>query len=102
MLCVNNMTLCALAVKVVHNKVINLPWWCELTFSRDETFVLMCFSPFATVSLCGVAALAETFPSFPVSGPFLPDVPGFQVPPDSVFPSQLWSSSRALPLSFNV
>ena len=31
------------------------------------------------LSLCGVAGLAETFPSFPVSGPFLPDVSGFQV-----------------------
>ena len=34
----------------------------------------------------------------PCSGPFLPDVPGFQVPSDSVFPSQLQSSYRALPL----
>ena len=56
------------------------------------------FSPFAAVSLCSVAGLADTFPSFPVSGPFLPDVPGFQVPPDSIFPPQLRSSSRALPL----
>ena len=56
------------------------------------------FSPFAAVSLCRVAGLAETFPSFPISGPFLPDVPGFQVPPDSIFPPQLRSSSRALPL----
>ena len=38
------------------------------------------------------------FPSFPVSGPFLPDVPGFKVPSDSVFPSQPRSSSRALPI----
>ena len=44
------------------------------------------------------SGLAETFPSFPVSGPFLPDVPGFQVPPDSIFPHQLRSSFRALPL----
>ena len=29
----------------------------------------------------GVAGLAETFPSLPVSGPFLHDVPGVQVPP---------------------
>ena len=41
---------------------------------------------------------AATFPSFPVSGPFLPDVPGFRVHPDSIFPPQLRSSSRALPL----
>ena len=34
--------------------------------------------------MCG----AETFPSFHVSGTFLPDVPGFQVPPDSIFPPQ--------------
>ena len=45
------------------------------------------FSRFAAVSLCRVADLAETFPLFPVSGPFLPDTPGFQVPPDSVLPS---------------
>ena len=37
----------------------------------------------------------KTFLSFPVSGPFLPDVPGFQVPTVSVFPPQLRSSSRA-------
>ena len=67
------------------------------------------FSPFAAVSLCNVVGLAETFPSFPVSGPYHLDVPGFQVPSDSVFPGfqvpsdtvfppQLRSSSRALPL----
>ena len=39
---------------------------------------------------------AGTFPYFPVSGPSLPDVNGFQVLPDSVFPPQLRSSSRAL------
>ena len=55
-------------------------------------------SPFAAVSLCGVAGLAKTFPSTSVSGPFLIDVPGFQVPSDSVFPLQPRSSSRALPL----
>ena len=55
-------------------------------------------SPFAAVSLCGVAGLAETFPSFPVSGTFLPDVPGFQVPTDSIFPPRLRSSARAIPL----
>ena len=56
------------------------------------------FSNFAVVSLCGVTGLAETFPSFPVSGPFLPDVPGFHVHPDRIFPPQLRSSSMALPL----
>ena len=30
----------------------------------------------------GITGLAETFPSFPVSGTFLPDVPGFQYPPE--------------------
>ena len=55
------------------------------------------FAPFAAISLCGVAGLADTFPSFPVGGSLLPDVPGFQVSPDSIFPPQLWSS-RALPL----
>ena len=42
-------------------------------------------STFLTFRRClpvRVAGLAETLPSFPVSGPFLPDVPGFQVPPD--------------------
>ena len=58
------------------------------------------FLPFAAVFLCGVAGLAETFPSFPVSGPFLPDVPGFQVPPDSIIAPQLRSSSKALPSIF--
>ena len=53
---------------------------------------------FATVSLFWVAGLAETFQSFPVSGPFLPDVPSFQVLPDSIFPPQRRSSSRARPL----
>ena len=56
------------------------------------------FSPFAAVSLFGVAGFAETFPSFSVSGPFLPDVPGFQVSSDSIVTPQLRSSSRALPL----
>ena len=56
------------------------------------------FSPFAAVSLFGVAGLAETFPFFSIGGPFLLDFPGFQVPSDSIIPSQLWSSSRALPL----
>ena len=55
-------------------------------------------SPSAAVFLCGAAGLVETFPSLPVSGPFLPDVPGFQAPSDSVFPPQLRSSSMALPL----
>ena len=56
------------------------------------------FSHFAAVSLFGVAGLAETFQFFSVSGLFLLDFPGFRVPSDSIFPSQLWSSSRALPL----
>ena len=33
-----------------------------------------------------------------VSGPFFPAVPGFHVPPDSIFPPELRSSSRALSL----
>ena len=49
--------------------------------------VCLYFSPLAAVSLCRVACLAETFPRVPVSGPFLPHLPGFQVPPDSGFPS---------------
>ena len=46
----------------------------------------------------GVAGIAETFPSFSVTGQFLHDVPGFQVTSDSVFPLQRPSSSRGLPL----
>ena len=69
------------------------------TVTRKYTFSTFSpFSPFAAVSLFGVAGLAETFPFFSVGGPFLLDFPGFQVPSDSIFPSQLWSSSRALPL----
>ena len=64
--------------------------------------VMLClcryFSPFAAVSLLGVAGLAETSPSFSVSGPFLLDFPRFQVPSDCIVPSQLRSSPRALPL----
>ena len=48
--------------------------------------------------MCGVAGLAETFPAFTVTGPLLPDVSGFQIPPDSIFPPQLRSSYRAHPL----
>ena len=43
-------------------------------------------SPFAAVCLCGVAGLAQTFPSLTVSGPFLPDAPRFHVPPDRILP----------------
>ena len=57
-------------------------------------------TPFAAVSLCGVAGLADTIPSFSVSGPFLPDVPGLQVPPDCILQPQLRSSSSALPSIF--
>ena len=70
----------------------------SLTIFFLSTVHQFTFSPFAAISLCGVAGLAETIPSFPVSDPFLPDVPGFQVPPDSIFPPRLRSSSRALPL----
>ena len=79
--------------------------WFFVDFWRDQygwehriTLIISIFSPFAAVSLFGVAGLAETFPFLSVSGPFLLDFPGFQVPSDSIFPSQLWSSSRALPL----
>ena len=68
------------------------------SFRQITRIVFGFLLPFATVSLCGVAGLAQTFPSFPVSGPFLPDVPGFQVPPDNIFPPQLQYSSRVLPL----
>ena len=49
----------------------------------------MSFSPFPAVSLCRVAGLAVIFPSLAVSGPSLPDLPGFHVSSDSVLPSQL-------------
>ena len=51
-------------------------------------FNYLYFSHFAAVSLCGVAGLAQTYPSPPVSDPFLPDLSGFHVPPDIVFPSR--------------
>ena len=74
-----------------------------LTFDfMDKPSKEVSFSPFlplATVSLCRVAG--QTFPSLPVNGPFLPDLPGFQVPTDSFLQSQLWSSSKALPLHFH-
>ena len=66
--------------------------------SLRSVLIQKVFSPYADVSLCEVAGLAETLPSLTVSGPFLIDAPGFQVPSDSVFPSQPRSSSRALPL----
>ena len=55
---------------------------------------LVFFLPFLIPA--GVASLAETFSSLPVSGPFLPDLSGFHVPSGSVFPSQ--SSFRTLPV----
>ena len=58
------------------------------------------FSHFAAVSLRGVAGFTDTFPSFPASGTFLLNVPGFQVPPGSIFQPQLWYFSRALPSIF--
>ena len=36
---------------------------------------------------CEVADLTETFPSLPVSGTFLSDLPGFQLSSDTVLPS---------------
>ena len=43
---------------------------------------------------------SETFPSLPVSGPFLPHLPGFHVPFDSVLPPQPESSFWQLLLCF--
>ena len=62
------------------------------------TYIFLTFLTFRRRIRVRVAVLAETFPSFSVSGPFFLDVPGFQVPSDSIVPPQLWSSSRALPL----
>ena len=67
----------------------------------SDHYVFSPFSPFVAVSLFGVAGLAETFPSFSVSGPFLHDFPGFQVPSDGIAQPQLWSSSRALSIHLN-
>ena len=39
--------------------------------------VLTFFSPFASVSQCGVAGFPKNFPFLLVSGPFLRDLPGF-------------------------
>ena len=64
----------------------------ETTGVTEGTSHLSPFSPFAAVSLCLVAGLAQ------ISGSFLPDAPGFLVPPDRIIPPQLCSSSRALPL----
>ena len=70
----------------------------QLQVGRSLGVHKVSFSPFAAVSLCGVAGLAGNFASFPVRVrlPFLPDIPGLQVPSDSVVPPQLRSSSRAL------
>ena len=52
---------------------------------KSKTIANLCIcESFSDVRVVG---LVETFLS--VSGPFLPDVPGFPVPPDSVFPMQL-------------
>ena len=66
--------------------------------SHVRKLLLSALFPFAAFSQCGVAGLSDTFPPFPVSGAFLRDVPGFHIPYASVFPSQVRSSSRALPL----
>ena len=69
-----------------------------LTFNIEINSNYSTFSPFAAVSLCGVAGLAQTSPFLTVGGPFLLDTPRFHVSLDRVLPPQLWSSSRALPL----
>ena len=51
------------------------------------------FSSFVAVSLCGLAVHAETFPSSELC-PILPDLAGFHVCSDCVFPSQ----PKAFPL----
>ena len=68
--------------------------------AHPHLFSFSPFLPFAAVSLCGVAGLANIFPSLTVSGPFLPDTPRFHVPPDRILPPQIWSSSRAPPSIF--
>ena len=74
--------------------------WCTLQRKRVATFTLeswkkrgrywnIGFLTFLTFRRClpvRVAGLEETFPSFSVSGPFILDVPGFQVPSDSIVP----------------
>ena len=56
------------------------------------------FLTFRRHLLCVVAGLVGTFPSLPVSGPFLPDVPDSHVSSDSVLPSEPFFVSRTLPL----
>ena len=58
------------------------------------------FLIFAAIPLCEVEGLAGAFPSFPISG-FIYDLPGADVPSDSVIPSYHGSSSRALPLQLH-
>ena len=60
------------------------------------------FLIFAAIPLCEVEGLAGTFPSFPISGLFIIcDLPGVDVPSDSVIPPYHGSSSRALPLQLH-
>ena len=82
--------------------ITNCASWRKGICGNEIHLLFSPFSPFVAVSLCWVAVLAETFPLFPIRGPFLPNVPGFQVPPDSIFLRQLRSSStRALPLNLH-
>ena len=80
---------------MIHQDVLPLTYY--VWFEAKYDCFLYLSHPLPPSPCSGVAGLAETFPSFPVSGPFLPDVPGFQAPPDSILPPQLRSSSRALP-----
>ena len=51
--------------------------WCiTLRMRKNMEINFSPFSPFAAVSLFGVAGPAETFPFFSVGGPFLLDFPG--------------------------
>ena len=65
------------------------------------TVYVCTFSPLADVSLCDVAGLVESFPSFPVSGSFLPHLPGVHVLSNSIPPSKPGPFSSALPLCVN-
>ena len=59
-------------------------------------------SPFTSVSLCGAAGLAETFPFPPGSGPFLTDLPRFQAPSKGALPPQPRSSLRGASLPSSI
>ena len=97
----------SLPISLVATRAVPIPFPRALTRSSYlalwpvEMFTLSHFLTFRRrlpvrgAIACGVAGLVQTFPSFTVSGPFLPDAHSFiSCPPDRIPPPQLWSSSR--------